>query len=82
MKTKITKITIKPILVDIENVIALTGLKKTTIWKLINNGDFPKPRQASDRSSRWLVREIEEWCEARPVSDILPPANTGRNAVA
>jgi prophage regulatory protein len=74
------KITIKPIFVDIKGVIALTGLSKTTVWDVIKNGDFPKPRKASARGSRWLVREIEEWCESRPVSDILPPPNTGRKA--
>jgi prophage regulatory protein len=29
-----------------------------------------------------LLREIEEWAESRPVSDLLPPSNTelgGRN---
>jgi len=76
------KIILKPIFVDIDGASGLTGLSKTTVWEQINNGDFPKPRKVSARGSRWLVREIEEWAESRPVSDILPPANTGRNASA
>ncbi|MGZ4968739.1 MAG: helix-turn-helix transcriptional regulator [Methylobacter sp.] len=74
------KITLRPILIDIIGVVAITGLSKTTIWDQINHGDFPKPRRTSARGSRWLVREIQEWAESRPVSDILPPPNTGRNA--
>lgn len=76
------KVVLKPIFVDIEGASGLTGMSKTTIWDSINNGEFPKPRKVSARGSRWLVREIEEWAESRPVSDILPPPNTGRNATA
>lgn len=74
------KIILKPIFVDIDGAAGLTGLSKSTIWDQINNSDFPKPRKVSARGSRWLVREIEEWAESRPVSDILPPPNTGRKA--
>jgi|APLak6261663543_1056040.scaffolds.fasta_scaffold130823_1 prophage regulatory protein len=76
-----TNIVLKPIFVDIDGVIGLTGLSKTTICDLIKT-DFPKPRKASKRGARWLVREIEAWCESRPYSDILPPPNTGKNAEA
>ncbi|MGZ3753554.1 MAG: helix-turn-helix transcriptional regulator [Mucilaginibacter sp.] len=76
------KITLRPIMIDITGVTEFTGLSKTTICDLINKGDFPKPRKVSARGARWLVREIEEWAESRPISDILPPPNTGRNAAA
>lgn len=48
----------------------------------IRADEFPKPRKASARRTCWLLREIEEWAESRPVSDLLPPPNTatgGRN---
>lgn len=77
-----TKPAIRPLMVGIETAVEITELSKTTIWELINNSDFPKPRRVSTRGSRWLVREIEEWAESRPISDILPPPNTGRNAAA
>ena len=25
----------------------------------------------------WLVREVQEWAESRPVSNLPPPPNTG-----
>lgn len=33
--------------------------------------DQPAPQRVG-----WFVREIEEWAEARPISDIPPPPNT------
>jgi prophage regulatory protein len=35
------------------------------------------PRQLSGKRVGWLVRELEEWCESRPVSSNLPVANCG-----
>jgi hypothetical protein len=43
---------------------------------------FDFARFPSARRSCWLLREIEEWAESRPISDFLPPPNTaagGRN---
>jgi len=73
---------LKPIMIDLEAVSEVTGLSESTIQSLIRVDEFPKPRKASTRRSCWLLREIEEWAESRPVSDVLPPPNTeagGRN---
>jgi len=48
------------------------------VQALVRAGEFPPPRKISSRRVGWLLREVEEWAEARPVSDLLPPANTGR----
>lgn len=68
---------LKPIMIDLETVSEVTGLSESTIQGLVRSDDFPKPRKASARRSCWLLREIEEWAESRPVSDLLPPPNTG-----
>ncbi|MDN7165579.1 AlpA family transcriptional regulator [Paraburkholderia aspalathi] len=44
----------------------------------MQEGAFPKPRMLSGRRVAWLAREIEEWAEGCPKSDLLPPPNTGR----
>ena len=78
-----SKITMKPIMLDITGVAEITGMSESTVQNLVRKNDFPKPRKTSGRGARWLVREIEEWAEARPISDILPPPNTaegGRNS--
>lgn len=69
-------ITLKPIFVDIEHVTALLDLSESTVQALVRSNEFPRPRKASPRSARWLLREIEEWAESRPHSDLLPPENT------
>jgi prophage regulatory protein len=53
------------------------ALSESTVEKLVRENEFPKPRILSGRRVAWLVREVEEWAEARPVSDLLPPENTG-----
>lgn len=54
------------------------SVSPTTLQRMVREGDFPAPRKISGRRVGWLVREIEAWCESRPVSDQLPPANTSR----
>jgi prophage regulatory protein len=55
----------------------ITSLSDNTIDGLIRAGNFPKPRQTSDRRVAWLLRELREWAESRPVSDLPPPPNSG-----
>lgn len=54
-----------------------TSLGMTTIEEEIRQGRFPKPRQLAGRRVGYLVREVNEWAESRPVADQLPPPNTG-----
>lgn len=72
----------KPIFLTIETLSSVIGLSKSTIEKEVRENRFPKPRQLSGRRTGWLMREIEDWAEGRPVSDLAPPPNTaegGRN---
>jgi predicted DNA-binding transcriptional regulator AlpA len=66
------------IYMDTEQVLHAVQLGLTTWWALINAGDAPRPRQVSKACSRWLRREINEWCESRPVADQPPPPNAGK----
>lgn len=38
-----------------------TGLSKSTVYRLIKQGDFPAPRMFGNRSPRWLESAIDEW---------------------
>lgn len=71
----------KPIYLELEAVAGAVALAASTVQRLVREGAFPKPRQLSDRRVAWLVREIEEWAEARPVSDLPPPPNTSKRAI-
>lgn len=68
----------KKIYVDLPAVAELVSLGETTIQGMVRNDEFPKSRLISGRRVAWLVREVEEWAESRPVSDLLPPMNTGK----
>ncbi|MEH6436676.1 helix-turn-helix transcriptional regulator [Massilia sp. DD77] len=68
----------KPLYLELEAVASVVALATTTVQRLVREGHFPKPRQLSGRRVGWLVREIEEWAEARPISVLPPPSNTAR----
>ena len=50
-------------LVKLEEVKLLTGLGKTTIYELISDGTFPRPKQTSQRRVAWRESEVREWLE-------------------
>jgi len=67
----------RPLYLDKPAVAAFVALSVATIERLVRENEFPKPRVLSGRRVAWLVREVEEWAESRPASDLLPPPNTG-----
>lgn len=50
--------------VDMKFITCLTGLTDKWFYKLIKDGEFPKPIKLG-RSSRWLKSEIENWLQER-----------------
>jgi len=51
-------------LVDIVFITEFTGLSDKWFYKLIQEGQFPKPIKLG-RSSRWLQSEVEAWVQKR-----------------
>lgn len=51
-------------LVNMQFLTKLTGLTDKWFYKLIKDGDFPKPVKLG-RSSRWLKSEVENWLQER-----------------
>ena len=47
-------------------VIDRVGLSKSTMWRLIKAGRFPKPISLGPRAVGWLEDEIESWIASRP----------------
>lgn len=50
--------------VDMAFITRLTGLTDKWFYKLIKDGEFPKPIKLG-RSSRWLQSEVEAWLQER-----------------
>ncbi|AJJ05499.1 helix-turn-helix transcriptional regulator [Yersinia pseudotuberculosis] len=51
-------------LVTMTFITQLTGLTDKWFYKLIKEGEFPKPIKLG-RSSRWLQSEVEAWLKQR-----------------
>lgn len=51
-------------LVDMVFITEFTGLSNKWFYKLIQEGEFPKPIKLG-RSSRWLISEVEQWVQER-----------------
>lgn len=69
----------KPLYLDLPSVAAAVSLREPTVQRLVRDGVFPLPRELSERRVTWLVRELEEWADSRPVSSQPRPAKTGYN---
>jgi len=46
-------------------VIQVTGLARSTIYKLISTGDFPPPVPLTGRSVGWIESEVSAWIRTR-----------------
>lgn len=75
------KVAIAPLYVDLQTVASMVALSITSVQRLVRENAFPQPRELSPRRVAWLYREVEQWAEERPVSNMLPPENTGRKGI-
>ncbi|MBK6972993.1 MAG: AlpA family transcriptional regulator [Sterolibacteriaceae bacterium] len=52
-------------LLRLPNVIQITGLARSTIYKLISDERFPPPLKLSQRAVAWRLLDIEQWIASR-----------------
>ncbi len=50
----------------VHDVTRVTGLSRTTLWRLERRGEFPRRLRLSQNSCGWLAKEIEDWLLSRP----------------
>jgi len=43
----------------------VTSLKKSTIYALVQSGDFPSQRPITLRRRAWLASEVQAWIDVR-----------------
>lgn len=65
------------ILMPKENAALALGMSEGTFEKGVRNKTWPQPRQASDGRVGWLYEELMEAARNLPVSNGLPPKNSG-----
>jgi len=49
------------ILLKLSDVIELTSLSKSTIYRLVKRGEFPPPLKIGDQCSRWRREDLKQW---------------------
>lgn len=47
---------------------AITGIARSTIYKLMSEGSFPRPIKLTSRAVGWRRGDIEAWLDARAQS--------------
>lgn len=57
-----------PLIMDVDVVVDLTGLSKTTLWRMERRGEFPKKRNISPGRVAYLRADIVVWMEALPTT--------------
>ena len=55
-----------PILVPRSRVEQITGLTRSSIYRHMQIGDFPRPLKLGPKSVRWVQDEVVLWVESRP----------------
>ena len=49
----------------LEEVMSVTGFKRSSVYKYVALGLFPKPVRLTGKSVGWVSVEIEDWIKAR-----------------
>ena len=57
---------------------AITGMSRSSIYRLMQNGEFPRPVRVGPAAVRWRESDIKAWLESRPdaMGDSGPPDAT------
>ncbi len=46
----------------------IVGLSRSSIYRMMESGDFPKSVKISRGAVRWRASDIKAWLESRPVT--------------
>lgn len=49
------------VLLALGDVIGITKLSKSTIYRKMNNGEFPKHLNLGGRCRRWLLKDVQDY---------------------
>lgn len=56
----------KPLrLIRLPEVIHKCGFGKSTLWKIVKEGNFPKPVYSVRRLTSWVESEVDAWIEEK-----------------
>jgi prophage regulatory protein len=52
-------------------VVKLTGMGATTIWRMEKKGEFPARKQLSIGRVAWLTSEVQAWIDSRGLACLV-----------
>ena len=55
-----------PLFLRMRAVLRMTGLGRSTIYRLVADNKFPSPVRLGRRAVAWRRVDVERWSEARP----------------
>ena len=47
----------------------ITGMARSSIYRLMNMGEFPRAVRVGKAAVRWKTSDITAWLESRPLAD-------------
>ena len=63
-----TRLDPDPLFLRMPTVVRLTGLGRTTIYRLIADHKFPSPVRLGPRAVAWRRSDLDRWSESRPAT--------------
>jgi prophage regulatory protein len=57
-----------PVFLRLPSVLRLTGLGRSTIYRLMAEHQFPNPVRLGPRAVAWRSTDLDQWSAERPVS--------------
>jgi prophage regulatory protein len=58
------------------------GLSKSSLWRMVKDGEFPRPRRLSTHAVGWLESEIETWLNDREATNAHAEPRTRRRNIS
>lgn len=49
-----------------DDVLAMIGLSRSTLYNLVRDGRFPAPISIGQRAVGWRLSDVDEWVASRP----------------
>lgn len=62
---------IEQITIRINDVLKMTSLRKSNIWRWVKEGKFPKPSKYTPTITVWRYDEVLSWIDSK-----IPPSHT------
>ena len=54
--------------IRLSEVMEITTISRSTLFRMVEKGSFPAPRQIGERRVGWLSDEVQAWLLDRPVA--------------